>query len=420
MNFSNLINLGYTAADILDVVSKKNTGAGRKIRKVLSLGYPAVSVLKHLIGDSDSSDESYLTREESTKNAIENQKSSAKKNLGLGALALAGGVGLLARGAGVAGTLAQGANAASQAGAIANNAQLPQASPQGPGPLSVQGIQQQAQQLGSPSSVPNQPNTPMGPPQPEVDYYQTHFHKNYPQLETFVKKHQEAGKSPEETYQQTQIAKAYSPIVKKYEEESGRPFSEAIEQIYNTGSNKTELDTPISKPRESELVMTPEGSGNIHKLHGDNAYVKMDGKLKKVPVSELEKPPQDVVEAVSNILKIPEIDRSSNVALYLYDPSESKMIIQFHDGSAYKYLDMDPEVIRKLAEKEATPITEGKNMYGAWSPDDPHGSLGAALWAYVLKDPKYKKAIKGQPANPNYMKLETLYDYWKDLRKKRK
>ena len=38
------------------------------------------------------------------------------------------------------------------------------------------------------------------------------------------------------------------------------------------------------------------------------------------------------------------------------------------------------------------PITQGKNIFGAWSPEDKK-SLGATLIKEIINDPKYKKTM---------------------------
>jgi hypothetical protein len=88
------------------------------------------------------------------------------------------------------------------------------------------------------------------------------------------------------------------------------------------------------------------------------------------------------------------------------------MFIQFHTGDTYKYFDVDPEKVKKIANKMGIPVTEGKNIFGAWSPEDKQ-SLGATLIKEIIADPRYGKDQRGK----TYKKLETLYDYWKRLRR---
>jgi hypothetical protein len=168
-----------------------------------------------------------------------------------------------------------------------------------------------------------------------------------------------------------------------------------------------------------KLVITPHGVGEIKHEGKKGIIAKVNGKDKSFFPDEIEKPSQDVIEAVSNILQIPEEDRSSNVALFTYDPDEEKMFIQYHNGESYKYLHVSRDKMMNIASKMHIPITEGKNIFGAWSPEDKE-SLGASLFQEILKDPLYKKPKKGEPPNPNYVKLDTMYDYWKKLRKQNK
>jgi len=180
---------------------------------------------------------------------------------------------------------------------------------------------------------------------------------------------------------------------------------------------KTEEVKPFDK---GALVLTPQGKISEVKAKGPTGLIVDDGgKGVKHKEEDLEQEPADVPNIVENILKIPEVDRSSIVSLFTFDPDEKSMYIQYHNGETYKYNDVDPKEVSAVADKMGIPVTEGKSMFGAWSPEDKK-SLGAALIQRFLQNPKYKKPKKGDPANPNYKKLETLYDYWEKLRKKPK
>lgn len=168
------------------------------------------------------------------------------------------------------------------------------------------------------------------------------------------------------------------------------------------------------------LVLTPNGKVSEVKAKSPTGLIVDEGgKGTKHQEEDLEQEPEDVIEIVNNILKIPEVDRSSVVSLFTYDPEDKQMIIQFHNGESFKYYGIEPEEVKEIAEKNGTPVTEGKNVFGAWSPEDKK-SLGAALIQRVISNPKYKKPKKGEPPNPNYKKLDTLYDFYEKLRKKPK
>ncbi len=194
---------------------------------------------------------------------------------------------------------------------------------------------------------------------------------------------------------------------------------EILPEITEPAEEAKEPEKPSKPIAKKDSVITPQGAGEIRDIKEKNALVEIDGKLHKVPIEDIEEEPEDVIQTVQQLLKIPEVDRSSVVSLFTYDPEESKMYIQFHTGDTYKYMDVDPEKVYKVANKMGIPITQGKNIFGAWSPEDKQ-SLGATLIKEIINDPKYKKAKKGEPENPNYVKLETLYDYWEKLRKKSK
>ncbi len=166
------------------------------------------------------------------------------------------------------------------------------------------------------------------------------------------------------------------------------------------------------------IVSTPIGPAEIKHDGKEGKIVQTEKGQKSFPHDQVEQVPDDVIQAVSNILQIPEVDRSSNIALFMYNPQDAEMYFQFHNGEAYKYYGIDPEKVFRLANKMSIPITSGQNIFGAWSPEDKK-SLGATFYQEILKDPKYKKSKKGEAPNPNYVKLDTLYDYWEKLRKKK-
>lgn len=192
-----------------------------------------------------------------------------------------------------------------------------------------------------------------------------------------------------------------------------------IDEIKKLGEQDKPLGDFDVQSALANMVITPKGVGEIKHKGKAGVIAKVDGKDSSFKPEDIEQPSEDLIEAVQNILQIPEVDRSSNIALFLYNPKDNEMFFQFHNGESYKYYDIDPDAVYRLAKKMAIPISEGKNIYGAWSQDD-RQSLGAAFYQEILKNPKYKKPGKDQPANPNYQKLDTMYDYWKLLRKQPK
>ena len=398
---------GFTADTILKQIAKQFPKHASKINAARAYGYLAPSILKQIVdprGDSSKTDD-YLTENEKAQRNYKKQTSDATQKV-VGALGTAGaiGAGLYALGKNPGSALNPGQNGA--------NAASQQSQPITPSPTTQGPVQQPQGPVQSflNNKLPS-PTTATQPLNPPIDVSESRTLKQFPQLSSYVKKHIESGKSPEETYGLLQKSPTMAPIVKNFEQEHKQSLLESIPTI-GKGAPKEAM-------KSMDTVVTPFGAGTIHKTKGDDAYVEVGSKLKKVPVSEIEPPSEDVIKAVSNILNIPEVDRSSNVSLFTYDPAESKMYVQFHNGETYKYLDVDPEKVYTVANKLGIPVTEGENVFGAWSPEDKK-SLGAALWQQFLSDPKYKRSKKGEPANPNYIKLDTLYDYWELLRKKKR
>lgn len=170
---------------------------------------------------------------------------------------------------------------------------------------------------------------------------------------------------------------------------------------------------PKPQPKTGDIVTTVNGNiGEIKAINGKKALIKDNGKVHQIDVDEIEEPDEDVINTVQNLLKIPEVDKSSVVSLFTYDPQDNAMYIQYHNGETYKYRDLDRTKVEILADKLGIPITKGQNIFGAWSQDDKK-SLGAALIKEIIKDPKYGKNQEGLTWN----KLQTHYDYWKKLRK---
>jgi KTSC domain-containing protein len=219
-----------------------------------------------------------------------------------------------------------------------------------------------------------------------------------------------------ESMQQPEEPNAKAEPIQSQELEETQPTSQKLDEIQPEAERAEEKRKPIEK---GGVVATPQGVGEVKEIRNGKAIVDVDGKKHQVDEEDLEEEPKEVIEEVQKLLKIPEVDRSSIVSLFTFDPDEKKMYIQFHNGETYKYLDVDPEKVMKIANKMGIPITKGKNIFGAWSPEDKK-SLGATLIKEIINDPKYKKTKKGEEPNPNYIQLETLYDYWEKLRQKPK
>lgn len=211
-------------------------------------------------------------------------------------------------------------------------------------------------------------------------------------------------------------------IRKKMKSGTIPPLDEIIKDYVSKSPEQTtdiEVEksfTPMQEAKLGNQVLTPDGHvGEVKGLDKNGVVVFRDGKAEKYSLEDLQEEPDQAKQIIEYLLQMPEEEKSSNVSMYLRDPSSNTIFIQYHDGEVYKYNDVSEEYIKKIAEKEAIPITEGENIFGKWSSGDKK-SLGAAVSRYLLKDPKYARPKKGEPNNKNYTKLESYYDYWKKVR----
>lgn len=461
---SNALGLGYTANQILQHLSRLYPQQAKQIKKALAAGYSADQVLKYLEGGrkglAKSANEG-LTEHEKYLKGIKERESDLNKNVASGLL---GAAGLVGGGAFAASRLGQAGRA------ILPNAILP--AQRGLPNRAMQAPQLPFNPPNPPPGTPvTPPNIPPSPGTPSPVNIQSPKKPNLAPAIDLIKSNRGAygvlqsllknKTSPADI--KGVINKFYPSIVKQAEKTAGITFEELIQnfpvdeepsspfqqqetpiqqtqqiqpspevrtlepQTQNISPLSAELNQNISEPnlqpevskeplKRGDLISTQDGIiGEVKALNNRDAIIESDGKTHKVSLEDIEQTSEEVIQAVQNILKIPEVDRSSVVSLFTYDPIDNEMYIQYHNGESYKYLDMDKNKIHILANKLGIPITEGKNIFGAWSQEDKN-SLGAALIKEILKDPKYAKSNE----NKTWRKLGTYYDYWKKLRKQPK
>lgn len=471
---------GYGINEVLGFISNAIPGMGSKISKARNSGYSTDQIIK-FIGQTMDNEKYPKNMSANEIHALKSQKYGDITKKAAGTL---GAIGLGAAGAGIAsmasgmGSPQQGATGAAiqpsailpplqnnpmqgQKGIGFNPAQIQQQPPQ----QLIQGTVQPPSPGPQPSPAPGMPNaptnqTPIVPPGQEAQQpvAENPMQATQPQqsaeilqqmgLKEHVDNMLQAGNQPlviSSIVSQKlppQIRPQLQGLIEDYaanfQPQANQPPQDVQPTNNQTMPNSSKEDeippnnevippvqekipTKVKEPdKKGNIVSTSTGLvGEIKGISGNNALIEENGKVKKVPLEEIEEPDENVIEAVNNILKIPEKDRSAIVSLYTYDPSTRTFDVQYHTGDSYRYYDIDDELVKEAARAEGIPITEGKNIFGAWSPEDKK-SIGATLIQKIINNPKYKKPKKGDPENPNYRKLETLYDYWKDLRKKPK
>lgn len=200
----------------------------------------------------------------------------------------------------------------------------------------------------------------------------------------------------------------FVPVEEKKEPES---YSEWLAHKEKTNWEKE------GKPEKGSIVATPDGEvGEIKDIRQTEGLVDEDGKLHKVKLSDIQMPDEKIQQTVARLLEIPEIDKSSIINYWAYDPTDKELFLMFHNGETYKYSDVPEELESELAEAGVSPKTKGENEFGAWAQDDPT-SRGATFINKLISHPKYKRSTKGAEPNPHYRKLRKGYDYWTKLRK---
>lgn len=181
-------------------------------------------------------------------------------------------------------------------------------------------------------------------------------------------------------------------------------------------SDVAKMESP-TKLEKGSIVATPNGEvGELKSVRNKEALVDDQGKLHKLKIKDLQLPDEKVQQTVARLLEIPEIDKSSLINYWSYDPEDKELFLMFHNGETYKYLDVPEELETELSEAAISPRTKGENEFGAWSQEDP-SSRGATFIQKLIAHPKYKKPGKGESLNPFYRKLRKGYDYWTSLRK---
>lgn len=102
---------------------------------------------------------------------------------------------------------------------------------------------------------------------------------------------------------------------------------------------------------------------------------------------------------------------SSNVRSYRYNTNNNTLILEFNDGSRYKYWAIDDQEFEDIILGNATCITAGSNFFGRWyvgkSP-----SVGAAVWKYLReRNVRYAKLSATPPNESIEQQFETYNDY---------
>lgn len=166
-----------------------------------------------------------------------------------------------------------------------------------------------------------------------------------------------------------------------------------------------------AKIEKNSIVSSPDGVGEVREIRGEKALVEIDGKLKKVDVSDLEAPPipeKDLADLYEDLIKGIEKDTEEDVSRMVqwagYNPDTNTLQFLPHSGSLYTYDEISPEDAQLLTDVLSVRKTSGSNFIGVWKKDS-KSPIGAALSKLIRK----LQTERGGKGNEYSAKHETIY-----------
>jgi hypothetical protein len=433
---------GYTHSQILNYMSSAFPELAPSIKQAVKYGYSTSKIVNYL-GSLFGGGEEIKGGTEAAQEKLSGEQAKEKfKQLGglgigaLGAYATSKAVPSLIQGA--KGLFGQGGQPNTSPAGAPPAMPTPQPAigpqPMGNAPVSPAPIPPVGPApAGTTPSVPNVPNVPSNQPTQQTNPPQSVKILEEMGLGGKIKNLSSAGNPPESIFAAVNVS--LTPGQKKWLDEKiksgeAKPMEQMITDYVSSQGSQPSIQPSqndllptqenlqpqkeMLKPVKGDLVFDEETglAGELKDIKQKEALIDDNGKLHKVKVSDLERTPEELIEAAKDLLKIPEVDRSSVISLVTYRPSTKQMFIQYHNGETYAYEDIPDELVTEIADAMGTPVTSGKNLYGAWE-EGKQDSRGAALIHKVIRDPRYSKDNEGK----TWEKLGTPYNYWKKLRK---
>jgi len=385
----NAISQGFRSSSILNRLSKISPKYADAIYTARQAGYLTNSILRKLDKHGkDYEDSDYLTAWEKGRKADEENKRKAKRQLGtaVGALGAAGAIGA---------GLINAANQPQQTNT--SNSVLPNA----PGgtinataspikPPITPGAQEAASKL--PEALHKEPESLIKAETPIASSIKS----QYPQLDQFIDKSLESGKSAEETYENLKKSRLLSPVVHRIEQKEGNSLLEDIKQRSSPSK--------IESPKMGESFITPSGAiGSLTHAKGDKSIVDVGGKRESFSNDQLQPIPKSWENVQIDLNKIPEVDRSSNLNFVAPTEDKKMLAVRFWNKKQpiiYLYQkksgdEFEDDLLQSLAEETDSPITSGENFFGSW--DQSGKSRGSAFFHKM----KMMSQSASEPDDPN-------------------
>ncbi len=161
---------------------------------------------------------------------------------------------------------------------------------------------------------------------------------------------------------------------------------------------------------DKRLAAMPSGEmGTIESIKNGVVKVNDNGKIRSFKASDIQMEPEELVNFVNEVAKIPAEERSSNIQFYLR--SGNDMIVKFRGGEPYTYKDVPEEDWKFIVERKGLPKTTGKTTTGeSWTAGIP-GVAGASIIQKLISNPRYSKENEGKTWTKGMMG----YDIFKPL-----
>jgi hypothetical protein len=206
---------------------------------------------------------------------------------------------------------------------------------------------------------------------------------------------------------EAKFEKPFGELVKEYgdyylRKGEEKPLSrDALMQQFNIAQLQREEP---SKPEKGELAALPNGDiGEIESISGHSALVNVNGKIKNIPLADLQAEPETVKNAkiVFDPTQIPEELKSAALTYVIAPSSRNDVMISFGpSGKFYRYYrkdgkPVDEDIIKKLEEGTEMPMTSGSSYMGAWNADkaDSRGTVAT----HELRDKAQKAGTVDNP-----------------------
>lgn len=442
------LNSGYSPQQILQYLMKSIPQMAPTIQKAMKAGYPAQQILGFLSKSFETEDKSGMS--ESQIHASNTRADAERTKFGLKAAATAVAAPVVAGAVGNALSRALPTNLRNMfgLGTPGNGPQPGGAPPSHPSNIPstpnapnqtgtalppTQGTIQAPGQLSNVSSqppisttIPQAPN--IQPPQIKHIDLGPVFTK-YPGIKQKIDDLRNSGN---DTVSISEYFRKFNANqTAKLEKEFGQPIDSIVDEYFRTNpfkvttkrdlqknaeatTNQPQVSAPVEPPiqkldkieeverkpiEKSQTVASPQGVGEIKEIRGDKALIEVDGKLHKVNVDELEQEPEDLEDAVRDILsKIPEGEKSTALqsAIHVNLPEGKNLtLMKFYDGKVAWYLDVPEDTYKSIALGTYEPKTKGKTGIGEYKPGV-IDSRGAGFTEEIRNNPLYSKENKGK------------------------